>query len=116
MVVPGAHPSPRPAPTAVTAASAIQGELTLSAEVVIVGSGAGGAVVAALLAEAGREVVILEEGDYLHALDFVEDEATLMPRLFADRAMRATADGSIPAPARRRWATRSKRSATGVNV
>jgi len=37
----------------------------LSAEVVIVGSGAGGAVVAKILAEAGVDVVVLEEGPYV---------------------------------------------------
>jgi choline dehydrogenase-like flavoprotein len=34
----------------------------LSADVVVIGSGAGGAVVAATLAEAGRDVLVLEEG------------------------------------------------------
>jgi choline dehydrogenase-like flavoprotein len=38
---------------------------TITAEVVIIGSGAGGAVTAALLAEAGRDVLVLEEGPHL---------------------------------------------------
>jgi len=79
----------------ITLGSAVRGDLRITADVIIVGSGAGGAVAAARLAEAGREVVILESGEYLDADDFNEIEADMMPRLFADQAMRATVDGSI---------------------
>lgn len=41
-----------------------QGDLELRAQVCVVGSGAGGAVVAKTLAEAGLDVVILEEGGH----------------------------------------------------
>jgi choline dehydrogenase-like flavoprotein len=41
------------------------GEITIDADVVIVGSGAGGAVVACELAEAGQRVVVVEEGPHV---------------------------------------------------
>jgi choline dehydrogenase-like flavoprotein len=93
--VPGASPEARPIPPAVTLGSTLRGELSLRADVVIVGSGAGGAVAAARFAEAGREVIVLEEGEYRHAPDFTEVESETIPRLFADQAMRATTDGAI---------------------
>ena len=42
-----------------------RGHLRLSTDTVVIGSGAGGAVVAAILAEAGERVVVLEEGPHL---------------------------------------------------
>ncbi len=47
-----------------------RGPLRLEADVVVVGSGAGGAVVATLLAEAGHRVVVLEEGPYVPLAEY----------------------------------------------
>ena len=48
----------------------ISGEVTEQVDVCVIGSGAGGAVVAKELAEAGRSVLIIEEGDYFTNDDF----------------------------------------------
>jgi len=96
-IMPVARTQPLPAPSAesVTPGRMLGGQFRISTDAVVIGSGAAGAVAAARLAEAGREVVILEEGSYLTAHDFVEDEGTLFPRLFADAGLRATDDLSI---------------------
>ncbi len=48
----------------------LRARLSLSADVVVVGSGAGGAVVARELTRAGRSVVILEEGDWVRPEEY----------------------------------------------
>jgi choline dehydrogenase-like flavoprotein len=84
----------RRVPDAITLASSFSGNISQSADVVVIGSGAGGAVAAARFAERGRTVIVLERGDFLHAADFTEDER-LATRLYADQAMRTTSDASF---------------------
>ncbi|MCC6749888.1 MAG: GMC family oxidoreductase [Deltaproteobacteria bacterium] len=59
-------------------------EVELSADVVIVGSGAGGAVMAAELAEAGYEVLVLEEGGHHRTEEFNAQAAAMVRMLYRD--------------------------------
>jgi choline dehydrogenase-like flavoprotein len=70
-------------------------EITVQTHVCVIGSGAGGAVAACRLAEQGHDVVILEEGGWWTPADFTEDEAQMVPRLFAEQGARASDDLSF---------------------
>lgn len=65
-------------------------ELTLEADVCIVGSGAGGSVIAAKLAEAGHRVVVLEAGAYRTADDFTQREAETYDTMFQGHGVLTT--------------------------
>jgi len=68
---------------------------TLEADVVIVGSGAGGGVSADLLSAAGLRVIIVEEGPLFTTGDFRMREADAYPALYQESAARKTADKAI---------------------
>ena len=57
-------------------------DLVVDADVVVVGSGAGGGAIAAELAEGGRSVVVVEEGGHYTAKDFSLDAPTMIKRLY----------------------------------
>lgn len=65
------------------------------ADLVVVGTGAGGAMVAAEAARAGLEVVALEEGGFHTSRDFNQREDEMLSALFKDRAGRGNEDLSI---------------------
>ncbi|MCB0220205.1 MAG: GMC family oxidoreductase [Chrysiogenetes bacterium] len=73
----------------------IKNDLEIECDVCVVGSGAGGAHVAARLAEAGKRVVVLEEGSHNTSEKFNMNEADMYPLLYQDGGNRATADLSI---------------------
>jgi choline dehydrogenase-like flavoprotein len=60
----------------------VKHDLRESADVVVVGSGAGGGAVAAELAEAGRSVILIEEGGYYTERDFNSDPPSMIRKLY----------------------------------
>ena len=68
---------------------------TETADVCVIGSGAGGAVIAKELAEAGLSVVILEAGEHHDPSTFSSYEPDMLRRLFWDSGLRRTRDGTI---------------------
>ncbi|HMV65940.1 MAG TPA: GMC family oxidoreductase [Myxococcota bacterium] len=64
-------------------------------DVCIVGSGAGGAVLAAELASQGLDVVMLEEGSRVTRRDFTLQEGDAVPAMYQERGTRASADLAI---------------------
>ena len=72
------------APAGLTTRDGIGGNLSLECGVVVVGSGAGGATVAAELAEAGVDVIILEEGGYHPTESFTAGTGRALRTLYRD--------------------------------
>jgi len=66
-------------------------------EVVIVGSGAGGAVAAATLAEAGIDVLVLEAGDHYNRDNYPADRLEALQTLYREAGL-TIADGRPPIP------------------
>jgi choline dehydrogenase-like flavoprotein len=63
---------------------------SISADACVIGTGAGGAPVAALLAEAGMRVVVLEEGELHGPETMTARPRDMMPRLYRDGGQIAT--------------------------
>ena len=68
-------------------------------DVVIVGSGAGGAVAATVLAEAGLDVVVLEAGPYMDRTTYPEEPLAALAALYRDGGLTiAQGRPAIPTP------------------
>ena len=76
-------------------ASTLALDRVIEADVVIIGSGAGGGVTAEILSQAGLKVVIVEEGALKSSKDFKMREADAYPALYQESAARKTKDKGI---------------------
>jgi choline dehydrogenase-like flavoprotein len=62
------------------------------ADVVVIGSGAAGAILAYRLAEKGRSVVVLERGPHIRSRDISEDEVAMYLALYNEGALQLARD------------------------
>jgi choline dehydrogenase-like flavoprotein len=72
-----------------------EGDTTLEADAVVIGSGAGGAVIAARLAERGLKVVVLEAGGYFNEADFNQVELWAHQNLYWRGGPTPTGDQNV---------------------
>jgi choline dehydrogenase-like flavoprotein len=90
-----AAPSADEAPKTIRVEELGGAEATLTADVCVVGSGAGGGVMAAELAKGGKSVVVLEQGGYRNEQDFNQLELPGSLELYLGGGLLASEDGSI---------------------
>ncbi len=67
----------------------------LQADLCVIGSGAGGAMVAMVAAEAGLRVIVLEAGGFFSPDDMTQREEQMLPRLYWQGGGRTTRDRRI---------------------
>jgi len=75
--------------------SITQQSIELEADIVIVGTGAGGGIAAEILSKAGFKVIMIEEGPLRHSDHFNMLEKEAYPDLYQESAARKTADKAI---------------------
>lgn len=85
-------PPPPPAVSQTIAPLVVSHDTTLETDVVVIGSGAGGGVVAGELAKTGKRVIVLEKGGYNYEGNFTWHEEQAMPELFLKRGALSTKD------------------------
>jgi choline dehydrogenase-like flavoprotein len=88
-------PQVEPGPVEAVEPMAVDGDVTLDADVVVVGSGAGGGVIAGRLAEQGAKVVVLEAGIPFHEAQSPGLELWAWQNLYWRGGPTPTADGTI---------------------
>ena len=75
--------------------SRLERDLTLEADVVIVGTGAGGGTTAEILSEAGFKVLLIEEGPLRTSSEFTLQEPQAYGELYQEGFGRVSKDGAI---------------------
>jgi long-chain-alcohol oxidase len=73
----------------------IDSDTALDCDVVVVGSGAGGGTAAAVLSQAGLDVIMIEAGAYFTETDFDGAELSGFDRLYLNGGGMASVDGSV---------------------
>lgn len=73
----------------------LSGSIALNADVVVIGSGAGGAVMACELAAAGKKVIILEAGPYVPSSEFREELIHGFNQLYQDQGGQVNSRGDL---------------------
>jgi choline dehydrogenase-like flavoprotein len=92
---PGPSIPPVQADKAITPLTPEGDELELEADVVVVGSGAGGGVIAGTLAQQGLKVVVLEAAGYFNESDFKQIELLAYQEMYWRGGPQPTADGNV---------------------
>ena len=69
--------------------------LSLKADLCIIGSGAGGSMVANIAAKAGMKVIVLEAGPFVTPSDMTQREEEMLSKLFWESGARTTADRAV---------------------
>ncbi len=95
----GGRPIPPVTPLPVQMHPGLSGNQTVHCDVVVIGSGAGGATIARELAEAGLEVVVVEEGGPVAREDFSESALRRTARYYRNNGFTTAIGGPvIPVP------------------
>ena len=92
---PQRQPPDEPKPLAVRRPQRGADQMTIDADVCVVGSGAGGGVIAGTLAESGKQVCVFELGGYFNEADFNQLEAWAYRNLYLRGGPIPTAEGQV---------------------
>lgn len=92
----GYQPSPNwPAAERAVDVTTVDRDTDFDCDVCVIGSGAGGAVIAARLAAAGQRVIVIEAAEPLQAPDFDQRELVATERMYLERGLLATRDAGV---------------------